>query len=295
MPTNHFIITPLILLMDHFFSEPIRWHPLQYFRQWAQRIEVMLNTAQEPFESYAQGVLAWVTLVIPVVLMTWFASTSMGWPMDVLLVSLAISSRVLFDAIKLIPSLIVAKDWQNLHKNLLQLGYKGAESKDEKQLTRLSIEQFLLGTNSLVIGPLFWFWLGGIPMLIIYRLTRELDNLWGDRSESHECFGKFIARLDDLLNFIPARLTALSWLLVGERELAGECWKSQQTKVVRSLNSGLILTVAGASMNLKLGEGEQLLGGTKAPNIEDFQQCQKQFKTIIWIWLLVGVVMGLII
>ncbi|MCK5725516.1 MAG: cobalamin biosynthesis protein [Thiotrichaceae bacterium] len=295
MPSNHFIITPLILLMDHFFGEPVRWHPLQYFQQWAQRIEAMLNTAQEPFESYAQGVLAWATLIIPILLMTWFMSASFGWPMDILLVALAISSRALFDYIKRIPQLFADKDWLNIHKSLAKIGYQGAEFNDEKQLTRLSIEQFLLSTNSLVIGPLFWFWVGGIPMLIIYRLTRELDLLWGDRSQAHECFGKFVARLDDLLNFMPARLTALSWLLVGERDLAGARWKAQQTKIVRSLNSGLILTVAGASMNLKLGSDEQVLGGNKEPNIEDFQYCQKQFKKIIWIWLLLGLVIGLVV
>lgn len=295
MPTNHLIITPLIFLLDYIFGEPVRWHPMKYFRQWAEQIEGLLNTAQEPFESYVQGFVAWVALIVPVLLISWFLSASLGWPLDVLLVVLVVSSKSLFDFVKQVPKLITEKDWTGVHKVMSQLGYQGAEVKDKKQLQRLSIEQFFLGVNSFVIGPIFWFWIGGIPMMIVYRLTRQLDIMWGDRSETHECFGKFVARLDDILNFIPSRLTALSWLLVGDREVAAKAWRAHQLKTVRSINSGLILTVSGASMNLKLGHDQAILGGDYEPKNKDFEQSYNLFKKIIWIWSIVGFMVGILL
>jgi adenosylcobinamide-phosphate synthase len=60
-----------------------------------------------------------------------------------------------------------------------------------------------------VIAPLFYFLIGGIPGMMVYKMINTLDSMVGYRNERYEQFGKFAARLDDVANFIPARLTAL--------------------------------------------------------------------------------------
>jgi adenosylcobinamide-phosphate synthase len=60
-----------------------------------------------------------------------------------------------------------------------------------------------------VIAPLFYFLIGGIPGMMVYKMINTLDSMVGYRNDKYEQFGKFAARLDDVANFIPARLTAL--------------------------------------------------------------------------------------
>lgn len=83
------------------------------------------------------------------------------------------------------------------------------DSLDEAGVARASIESlaenFLDGT----VAPLFWFVLFGLPGLLMYKAINTLDSMIGHRSDRYEYFGKFAARLDDAVNFIPARLTGL--------------------------------------------------------------------------------------
>jgi len=65
-----------------------------------------------------------------------------------------------------------------------------------------------------VIAPLFYYLLAGVPGMMTYKMINTLDSMIGYRNERYEQFGKFAARLDDVANFIPARLTALLMVLV---------------------------------------------------------------------------------
>lgn len=65
-----------------------------------------------------------------------------------------------------------------------------------------------------VVAPLFYFALGGVPAMMAYKMVNTLDSMIGHHDEKHEWFGKTAARLDDVANFIPARLTAALMVLV---------------------------------------------------------------------------------
>jgi adenosylcobinamide-phosphate synthase len=65
-----------------------------------------------------------------------------------------------------------------------------------------------------VIAPLFYYMLAGVPGMLTYKMINTMDSMIGYRSERYEQFGKFAARLDDVVNFIPARLTALLMVVV---------------------------------------------------------------------------------
>lgn len=65
-----------------------------------------------------------------------------------------------------------------------------------------------------VIAPLFFYAIGGVPAMMVYKMINTLDSMIGYRSDKYEQFGKFAARLDDIVNFIPARITALLMVLV---------------------------------------------------------------------------------
>jgi adenosylcobinamide-phosphate synthase len=92
---------------------------------------------------------------------------------------------------------------------------------DENELARATIESVAENTGDGVIAPLFWFAVGGAPAVAAYRVANTLDSIAGHRSERYLRFGWASARLDDLLNYVPARLGAVAVVLAAHRNAAG--------------------------------------------------------------------------
>ena len=80
---------------------------------------------------------------------------------------------------------------------------------DSPAIARAAIESAAENLSDGVIAPLFWYLVGGVPGLLLYKITNTADSMIGHRTPRHEEFGWAAARFDDLLNLIPARLTAL--------------------------------------------------------------------------------------
>jgi cobalamin biosynthesis protein CobD len=122
----------------------------------------------------------------------------------------------------------------------------------EAEITSASIESSLENGCDSTFGVLFWFLLGGVPMVICYRLTNTLDAMWGYRNQRFELFGKSAAKLDDLLNYVPARITALFFALCGNTRKALGCWRTQAT-LLASPNGGPVMTSGAGSLDIQLG------------------------------------------
>ena len=80
---------------------------------------------------------------------------------------------------------------------------------DKAAVSRAAIESAAENFSDGVIAPAFWFLIGGLPGLLVYKITNTADSMIGHRTPRHEQFGWAAARFDDLLNLVPARLTAL--------------------------------------------------------------------------------------
>lgn len=80
---------------------------------------------------------------------------------------------------------------------------------DEAGVSRAAIESAAENLSDGVIAPVFWFLVGGLPLLLVYKVANTADSMIGHRTPRHEAFGWAAARFDDLLNLIPARLTAV--------------------------------------------------------------------------------------
>jgi adenosylcobinamide-phosphate synthase len=84
---------------------------------------------------------------------------------------------------------------------------------NEPEIGRAVVETLAESTCDGIVAPMFYLAIGGVPAALAYKAVNTLDSMIGHRDKRYEYFGKFAARLDDLLNFIPARLTALLFVL----------------------------------------------------------------------------------
>lgn len=85
---------------------------------------------------------------------------------------------------------------------------------NENQIRTAVFETLSENLNDGVIAPLFYYAIGGVPAMMVYKMINTLDSMIGYKSSRYFYFGKFAARLDDVVNYIPARLTALLMVLV---------------------------------------------------------------------------------
>jgi len=129
-------------------------------------------------------------------------------------------------------------------------------SRDTTRLTAAevresSLESLAENLSDSVVAPLFWFALLGLPGAAVYRFANTADAMWGYRGR-WEWAGKFAARADDVLNWMPARLTALVLVLVGPHRMVQ--WKRLRTEAGHTLspNSGWPMAALALSLNVRL-------------------------------------------
>jgi adenosylcobinamide-phosphate synthase len=165
----------------------------------------------------------------------------------------------------------------------------------ESDLAKASAESLLENGNDAVFGTLFWFILLGGPGAVLFRLANTLDAMWGYRSARFNLFGRPAARIDDVMNYVPARLTALSYVLLAGagRARAWHCWRTQ-APAWSSPNAGPVMASGAGALGVSLGgaavydgEVEQRppLGAGPAACVGDIQRAWQLVLRTTLLWL----------
>jgi adenosylcobinamide-phosphate synthase len=143
------------------------------------------------------------------------------------LASTTLATRGLLDSVSGIEKPLRAGNLPGAREALSHIVGRETGSLDRDGILRAGLESLAENTSDGIVAPLFYLGLGGIPLALAYKAVNTLDSMLGYRTERYLYFGRFAARLDDVLNFIPARLTgfliaAAAWLmrLDGGRALA---------------------------------------------------------------------------
>jgi adenosylcobinamide-phosphate synthase len=120
-------------------------------------------------------------------------------------------------------------------------------------IARLAIEQALLDSHRHVFAPLLWFALLGPAGALFYRLAHGLDQHWGRRSEAEFGeFGLFARQAFHFIDWVPIRVTAASFAVVGDFEGAAHCWRTQAVRWPEA-GSGILLASGAGAIGVRLG------------------------------------------
>ncbi len=129
---------------------------------------------------------------------------------EVALAWTCLASRNLHDEATAVIDALEADDVVRARKRLARIVGRDTEHLDEQEICRAVIETIAESASDGIMAPLFYMALGGAPLAMAYKATNTLDSMIGHADENYFYFGKIAARLDDIANFLPSRLTALS-------------------------------------------------------------------------------------
>ncbi|MDO8827927.1 MAG: adenosylcobinamide-phosphate synthase CbiB [Methylophaga sp.] len=291
------------LILDWLVGEPKRLHPLVGFGLLTNKLEYRFNQSNHPvFRQFIFGLLAMLLCVVPFAVISFFISQIAVWGtvFSIVVLTLCLGHRSLFDHARPILQAMQQGDIEQAKTLTSRIVSRDKEHIDVNKAT---IESVLENGNDAVFGTLFWFAIAGAAGAVTYRLVNTLDAMWGYRTPRFFYFGKAAARLDDALNYVPARLTALSYALLGNSRKALACWR-QQAPLWDSPNAGPVMASGAGALNVQLGgaacyHGEwhqrpQLGTSNPAEAIDIQRALSLVFKSVL-LWLTVtGIITGII-
>ncbi len=290
---------PLMLAaiaLDWLLGEPRRWHPLVGFGGLAAWLEPRIYASDR-----GRGVLAVALLVLPP---TWLAAELADLPgiwgmafstgFSIWALYFALGHRSLHDHAEPVAEAMRVGNETEARACVSLFVSRDSAALD---ITAAATESVLENGNDGVFGALFWFLVAGAPGAIFYRLANTLDATWGYKTPRYLEFGWAAAKLDDLLNFVPARLTALTYALLGHTRQALDCWR-KQAPTWDSPNAGPVMASGAGSLGLRLGgparyQGEwherPPLGMGKRPDAVDIERALALVRHgVLWWLALIG-------
>ena len=141
------------------------------------------------------------------------ARFSQGWLIELFFVAILIAQHSLYIHVRAVGRALEKKGVVGARKEVAHIVGRDPESLDKYAVARAAIESCAENFNDGVVAPVFWYLLLGLPGLFIYKAANTMDSMIGHKSPRHKSFGMVAARLDDALNYIPARISGVLLLL----------------------------------------------------------------------------------
>ncbi|MCP3851100.1 MAG: cobalamin biosynthesis protein CobD [Gammaproteobacteria bacterium] len=331
------IVLLCALLLDYFFGEPDKYHPLIGFGAIASWLEERLNenlikirseatvdlssemirepsASKEPSaykglsadkdsstskkasqQNRLNGLIAALICLVPAGWLTYalLPEGILGLAVEVVILYFAIGLNSLKQHAQEVMHPLMEREFVQARHALSKMVSRDTELLDEEGICRATTESVLENGNDAVFATIFWFVVAGAPGVIVFRLTNTLDAMWGYKTERYNSFGFFVAKLDDILNYFPARLTAVTYALMGNWQNATRCW-SLQGALWESPNSGVVMAAGAGALDVQLGGADQYHGEYKErPDLGCGQKARPEIiqqacdlmtrSTIIWV------------
>ncbi|MCI4062275.1 cobalamin biosynthesis protein [Micromonospora sp. R77] len=244
--------------LDSLLGDPRRWHPVAGFGRAAGALERRVHRPDR-----AAGTLFTALAVgTPVLLGVAASRATRDRPVARAALVAAgtwtvLGGRTLRRESRVMGRALRAGDLPAARRRLGHLCGRDPSTLDEPELARATVESVAENTSDAVVAPLVWGAVAGLPGLLGYRAANTLDAMVGHRSPRYARFGTPAARLDDLLNLLPARLTGLLTIAVapvahGDRQRAWRVWRRDRNDHP-SPNAGQCEAAMAGALGVRLG------------------------------------------
>lgn len=288
------------VILDRWLGEARHFHPLAGFGMVADQVEGYFNLDGKG--DRAAGALALTLLVLPLTVFAWLLSSTFGPLFDLALLYLALGGRSLASHGRRVQLALEAGDLTAARAGVAEIVSRDTDKLDQPGVIRATIESILENGSDAIFGALFWFLIAGAPGVMLYRLVNTLDAMWGYRTERFLAFGQAAARVDDLLNWIPARLTAWAYCAAGNWQQGRHSWRTQ-AHLLSSPNGGVVMAAGAGALGIELGgpavyhgehQDKPYFGSQQKPEVSDIHRALDLLHKALFIWLVAALVGGLL-
>lgn len=200
--------------LDAAFGEPRNaWHPVAWLGRVLGPVGRWLKT-RPPRSAFAGGALVWLAMAAVLGVVAWQIEVALemlpwwaGVPLLAIMLKPMFAWRMLRDEVAAVDNAL-NEGLPQARARLSRLVSRDVSAFGPADVRETAIETLAENLNDSLVAPLFWFAVAGLPGAVVYRMANTMDAMWGYRG-AWEWAGKFAARADDVLSWIPARLTAL--------------------------------------------------------------------------------------
>jgi adenosylcobinamide-phosphate synthase len=252
---------------------------------------------ERQWRSISLGLLGLVIIVLPVLA----AAELLRWGLDgweyllfqAVVLYFALSIRGLTEHGRAVSDALHEGNLENARTQVGRIVSRDAAALDDNGIATAATESMLENGADAVFASLFWFIVAGVSGVLLHRLVNTLDAMWGYRNDRYRYFGRAAARLDDVLNWIPARLTALTYSLLGDVRGGLRCWRAQ-APAWDSPNAGPVMAAGAGALGVVLGgpapyasgiKQRPMLGEGEPASAETIDAAIQLVHRGVWLWL----------
>lgn len=262
--------------LDRVLGDPPRLpHPVRLMGWGALALERLLRPRRRGAmaELVAGGVLTFLVVVgtyaltAGVLRLGYALHPLLGWGLEAWLIATSLALKGLGDAGLAVAVALEAGDLSAARQAVSHLVARETRHLPAAEVSRAAVESVAENTSDAFVAPLLYAALGGAPLALAYKAVNTLDSLYGYRDERNQFFGRAAARLDDVINWLPARLTAF---FLAAAAWASGCSGRGALATVRadarrhpSPNAGYPEAAMAGALGVELG-GENVYGGVRS-------------------------------